>query len=105
MLDVLAGGNIQDDHYVQMQGVMWIAMREFCDYVLFTDVAGIPCIYLPVERDEKMCTAFAEHIPLFCLELAQIERGMREMGGGVADVSKLVDNSAWLMGKDGANET
>jgi predicted phage-related endonuclease len=51
--ELVGGGEIPDEHYLQMQGQMWATGRKWCDYVVGNENSGH--FFLErVERDDEM---------------------------------------------------
>lgn len=77
-LAAISTDEICSAHYMQAQGVMWVAKRQWLDFVHFTDAQGVPSRYLRIERDDKLTAALEEHIGAFCDELDEREAALRE---------------------------
>ena len=78
-LDALLTRKVPPDYAVQMQACMWVCRRKTWDFVLFTDEDGIPSATWAVEADPQMHKAFAEHVPVFCKELAAMEKQIQAL--------------------------
>lgn len=90
-LDVAESGAIPEDHYLQMQGLMWLTGFAQWEYVLYTDAQGLqPQIYT-VNADEKIHAAMDLYLPAFAEKLDRAEARMREAGHGI-NKAKEIDN-------------
>lgn len=72
-LDVLEKGKLPGEHVAQVQGQMWIAGRDWCDFVSYWP--RLPLFCIRVERDEKYIATLAQAVADFVGELdVYIER-------------------------------
>lgn len=72
-LDVLDKGKLPSEHVAQVQGQLYIAGREYCDFVSYWP--RLPLFCVRVERDEKYITTLKQAIADFVGELdTYIER-------------------------------
>ena len=70
-LDVLLRDKIPADHITQIQGQLWVADREWCDFVSYWP--GLPLFVKRMERDEEKIAKIAEAVSLFNEELEELE--------------------------------
>ena len=52
---------VQDDHMLQMQGQLWAADKNWCDYVVGNQHTG-KYVVIRVQRDEEMITAIRDSL-------------------------------------------
>ena len=72
-LDVLDKGKLPPEHVAQVQGQLWIAGRDFCDFVSYWP--RLPLFCIRVERDDKYIETLSQAIADFVGELdTYIER-------------------------------
>jgi hypothetical protein len=72
-LDVLEKGKLPSEHVAQVQGQMWIAGRDWCDFVSYWP--RLPLFCVRVERDDKYITTLSQAVADFVGELdTYIER-------------------------------
>ena len=72
-LDVLEKSKLPSEHVAQVQGQMWIAGRDWCDFVSYWP--RLPLFCIRVERDDKYIETLAQAVADFVGELdTYIER-------------------------------
>jgi hypothetical protein len=72
-LDVLEKGKLPSEHVAQVQGQLWIAGRDWCDFVSYWP--RLPLFCIRVERDEKYIETLSQAVADFVGELdTYIER-------------------------------
>jgi hypothetical protein len=72
-LDVLDKGKLPSEHVAQVQGQLWIAGRDWCDFVSYWPKLPLFCIR--VERDESYIATLSQAVADFVGELdTYIER-------------------------------
>lgn len=72
-LDVLEKGKLPSEHVAQVQGQMWIAGRDWCDFVSYWP--RLPLFCIRVERDDKYIETLSQAVADFVGELdTYIER-------------------------------
>jgi hypothetical protein len=72
-LDVLEKGKLPSEHIAQVQGQMWIAGRDWCDFVSYWP--RLPLFCIRVERDDKYIETLSQAVADFVGELdTYIER-------------------------------
>lgn len=76
-LDVLDKGKLPSDHVAQIQGQLWVAEREWCDFVSYWP--KLPLFVYRVTRDEEYIKTLADAVDSFNEELAKLEQKMRAM--------------------------
>lgn len=69
-LDVLLGGSIPSEHMAQVQGQLWVAEREWCDFVSYCP--RLPLFTKRVFRDEKYIDRLKKAVDLFEREMATL---------------------------------
>ena len=84
-LEVILSGQIPPEHIPQIQGQMWIAEREFVDFVSFWP--GLPLFVRRIHRDEPYIRKLSDAVDAFNAELAEtVERVRRYSGSPGADL-------------------
>lgn len=66
-LDVLDKNKLPSEHVAQVQGQMWIAGREWCDFVSYWP--RLPLFCIRVERDDKYIATLEQAVADFVGEL------------------------------------
>lgn len=69
-LDVLLGDAVPNEHMAQIQGQLWVAEREWCDFVSYCP--KLPLFVKRVERDEAFIERIRKAVDLFERELVTI---------------------------------
>lgn len=82
-MDFAAGGDIPEDHYIQVQACLWITGLPRWDYLQWTDAPGLAPQVRLVVPDSKLFAAFDEVLPKFCDELDALEARLRDDGHGI----------------------
>lgn len=72
-------GYIPSEHVAQVQGSMWVAEREWWDFVSYWP--KLPVLITRVYRDEKYIMALAAEVRRFNDELATLVERLRQIGG------------------------
>lgn len=81
-LDIAESREIPDDHFMQIQGSLWITGLPRWDYVVWTDARGLVPTLIGVEPDAKVFAALDAAMPAFCDALDAAESKLREAGHG-----------------------
>lgn len=76
-LPVLLTNKVPTEHLPQVQMQIWIAEREWCDFVSYCP--GLPLVTIRVNRDEAKIKEIAEEIKKFNDELSDLEAKLRSM--------------------------
>lgn len=66
-LDVLLGDVVPNEHMAQIQGQLWVAEREWCDFVSYCP--KLPLFVKRVQRDEAFIDRIRKAVDLFEREL------------------------------------
>ncbi len=66
-VEVLLAGEIPKEHMAQVQGGLWVAEREWLDFVSYWP--GMPLFVKRAYRDEKMISLISERVEAFYQEL------------------------------------
>ncbi len=66
-VEVLLAGEIPKEHMAQIQGGLWVAEREWLDFVSYWP--GMPLFVKRAYRDEKMISLISERVEAFYQEL------------------------------------
>ena len=74
-LELLLGGEIPSEHKAQVQGQLWVAEREFCDFVCYWP--KLPLFVKRVTRDELYIKTIAIAVDIFLNEMAVLEQSIR----------------------------
>lgn len=69
-LDVLLGDAVPTEHVAQIQGQLWVAEREWCDFVSYCP--KLPLFVKRVHRDEQFIERLAKAVDLFERELVTL---------------------------------
>ncbi len=75
-LDVLLKDKLPAEHKPQVQGQLWVAEREFCDFVSYWP--KLPLFIVRVYRDEDYIKTLAEEVKRFNDELNELEEKIRQ---------------------------
>jgi hypothetical protein len=75
-LDYLLTDKEPKEHIKQIQGCLWIAEREWCDFISYWP--GLPLFIKRVNRDEDMINDIAKAVEKFNKELNEI---IEKVGG------------------------
>jgi hypothetical protein len=70
-LECLLAGELPADHKAQVQGQLWIAEREWCDFVSYWP--GLPTFMVRVHRDEPYIKQMSIYIETFLDELRELQ--------------------------------
>lgn len=79
LLDVILRDRIPADHAAQCQGFLWVAEREWTDFVAYWP--RLPLFVKRAYRDEAYIKTLAEEVDKFNFELAQTVEQIRRYGG------------------------
>lgn len=74
-LDVVLGDAVPNEHMAQIQGQLWVAEREWCDFVSYCP--KLPLFVKRVHRDEKQIAAIKKAVDIFENELNTLMRVVR----------------------------
>jgi hypothetical protein len=69
-LDVLLGDAVPNEHMAQIQGQLWVAEREWCDFVSYCP--KLPLFVKRVPRDEAFIERIAKAVDLFEREMVTL---------------------------------
>ena len=84
----LARDAIPRDHFIQVQGHIWVTGRSWCDFQSYHP--DFPSLRKRDEPDDKLQAAFDKHIPEFIADLLEARDRLRDMGVPIAsDHSQL----------------
>ncbi len=86
-LDVLLSGELPADHKAQCQGQLWVAEREWVDFVSYWP--KLPLFVTRVYRDEEYIAHLADEVNAFVFELQSLVGKIRAISQ--PDVRTLVD--------------
>ena len=75
-VDVLLGKTLPSEHRAQVQGQLWVAEREWCDFVSYWP--KMPPFRLRVYRDEQYIAHLSKMVDIFCNELETVLAAIRE---------------------------
>jgi hypothetical protein len=73
-IEVLLSGEVPSDHKAQLQGQLWVAEREWVDFVSYWPKT--PPFIKRVYRDEAYIKGIAEAVDIFLSELSALQRRM-----------------------------
>lgn len=92
-VDRLLANRIPPEHVCQVQGCLWIAEREWWDFVSYCP--SMPLLVVRAHRDEELIAKLTAAVDQFNEELAAIVERVRSMGGdGPAAREQLVESGA-----------
>lgn len=74
--DVLLSKELPSEHKAQVQGQLWIAEREWCDFVSYWP--KMPPFRIRVYRDEDYIKHLAKMVDIFCNEMETLIAAIRE---------------------------
>lgn len=77
-IDRLERGTLPSEHKAQVQGCMWIAERQWWDFVSYSP--KLPPLIVRVERDEAYIAKLAAAVDAFNSELAEVVEKVRRYG-------------------------
>jgi len=75
-LEVLLAGALPADHKAQVQGQLWIAEREWCDFCSFWP--GLPLFVTRVYRDEQYIETIAQAVRQFLDEMNELHEQLKQ---------------------------
>lgn len=75
-LELLFTGEMPSEHVAQVQGQLWVAEREWCDFVSYWP--GIRIFVKRVYRDEKYIANLSIEVRMFLEELSALENKYRQ---------------------------
>jgi hypothetical protein len=78
-VDCLLGGRVPPEHVAQCQGVLWVAEREWIDFVSYWP--KLPLHVHRSHRDEEYIAKLASAVDQFNEELAEMVERVRAHGG------------------------
>jgi hypothetical protein len=78
-IDCLLCGDVPPEHKAQCQGILWVAEREWIDFVSFWP--NLPLHVHREHRDEEYIAKIAAAVDQFNDELAAVVERVRAMGG------------------------
>lgn len=76
---LLSEPRLPPEHRAQVQGQLWVAERDWCDFVTYWP--GLPLFTVREYRDEDYIARLASEVDRFNDELASIVEQLRRMGG------------------------
>ena len=69
-IETIMSNKVPSQYIPQIQGGMWVAERQWCDFVSFDPrVAAVPCLCLRVARDQKYIDNLEKEVNVFVEEL------------------------------------
>lgn len=71
-LEVLLADALPSEHKAQVQGQLWVAEREWCDFCSFWP--GLPLFVTRVYRDEEYIKTIAEAVERFLADMTEIHK-------------------------------
>jgi len=78
LLDVILKDRVPSEHVAQVQGFLWVAEREWCDFVAYWP--KLPLFVKRSYRDEKYIETLAQAVAIFNEELAETVEKIRRYG-------------------------
>lgn len=89
-LDVLLRGDTPPEHKAQCQGQLWVAEREWVDFVSYWP--QLPLFVKRTYRDEDYIKKLAEEVDRFNEELAELVESIRSYGDAQALKTQLTQS-------------
>lgn len=86
-IEVLLAGKLPPEHKPQVQGQLWIAEREWCDFVSY--FPGLPLFVVRVHREEEYISLIEREVKAFLDELHATEFRVRQMDGSASTMQAL----------------
>lgn len=74
--DVLLSNHLPSEHKAQVQGQLYVAEREWCDFVSYWP--KMPPFRIRVYRDEEYIKHLAKMVDIFCCELETLLSAIKE---------------------------
>lgn len=78
-VECLLGAKVPPEHRAQCQGALWVAEREWIDFVSYWP--GLPLFVTRETRDEEYIAKIAAAVDAFNDELAEMVERVRKIGG------------------------
>jgi len=75
-IEVLLAGVLPPDHKAQVQGQIWVAEREWCDFESYWP--KLPPFIIREFRDEPYIKKLSEHVDMFNDEMQALEEKIRQ---------------------------
>lgn len=75
-LEVLLADTLPSEHKAQVQGQLWVAEREWCDFCSFWP--GLPLFVTRVYRDEEYIKTIAEAVERFLADMNEIHEQLNK---------------------------
>lgn len=85
-LEALFADRLPPEHQAQVQGQLWVAEREFCDFVSYWP--KLPLFVKRIYRDEAYIKALAGEVARFIAELAEMTERVKGYGASPIDLSE-----------------
>ena len=76
-IECLLKNELPAEHAKQVHGQMWIADRQWCDFVSYWP--GLPLFCIRVNRDDALIQKISDEVDYFNLELAKLVEQIRGM--------------------------
>ena len=76
-LPVLLSNEVPKEHIPQIQTQIWVAEREWCDFVSYCP--KLPLVQIRIYRDAEKIKEIAEAVDVFNSELNELEHKIRSM--------------------------
>lgn len=77
-IETLFADKVPSENLAQCQGVLWVAEREWIDYVSYSP--RMPLFVKRVHRDEDYIARLSEHVDMFNAELHRLVERVRSYG-------------------------
>lgn len=90
-IDCLLSNCVPSEHKAQCQGVLWVAEREWIDFVSYWP--KLPLLVVREYRDEEYIAKLAAAVDQFNDELAQVVAHIRRLGGDGPDLKQQLSQS------------
>lgn len=80
LLGCLAEGNLPPEYVKQIQGQLWIAELDWCDFISYHPEAFVPYKSIRVNRDDEMIDAIKAAVGLFINDLDALVEQIKTIG-------------------------
>lgn len=87
-IEVLLADRLPPEHVAQVQGQLWVAEREWCDFVSYWP--RLPLFVKRVHRDEAVIAEIKREVEEFSTELRKLEDRIRAMGGSLSEPNTIL---------------
>lgn len=94
-IEALLFGQLPSEHKAQVQGQLWVAEREWCDFVSYWP--RLPLFVHRVHREEPYIDMLAREVRAFIEETREVEKRIRQMETGASTMADLQASAILMM--------